>query len=82
MHSANEDLPFLPKRKSKLHKEYEYKVSNDIKKTHRKVYKTFNITHESQNKLIATTQDKNKYVMNIPTLKQALNHNFKVTKGT
>ena len=30
--SAHEDLPFLPDRRSKLHKEYEYKVSNDIKK--------------------------------------------------
>ena len=36
------------------------------------MYKTFNITHEPENKLIATVQDKNKYVINISTLKQAL----------
>ena len=81
LHSGHEDLPFLPERKSKLHKEYEYKVSNDIKKTHRKVYKTFNFTHDPQNKLIATTQDKNnKYVINISTLKQALNHGLRLQK--
>ena len=40
--------------------------------------KTFNITNEPENKLIATVQDKNKYVVNISTLKQALNHGLRL----
>ena len=44
------------------------------------MYKTFNITHEPENKLIATVQDKNKYVVNISTLKQALNHGLRFQK--
>ena len=45
-----------------------------------RVYKQFNITHGPENKLIATIQDKNKYVVNISTLKQALNHGLKLEK--
>ena len=47
---------------------------------HKKVYKTFKITHEPGNKLIAMIQDKNKYVVCISTLKQALNHGLKLQK--
>ena len=42
------------------------------------MYKTLNITHEPENKLIATVQDKNKYVVSISTLKQALKHGLKL----
>ena len=80
LHSAHRDLPFLPEKRSKRRKEYECKVSNEVKKAHRKVYKTFNITHEPENKLIATVQDKNKYVINISTLKQAQKHGLKLKK--
>ena len=66
--SAHKDLPFLPERRFKLHKEFEHKVSKEIEKAHKKVYKTFNVTHEPKNKLIATVQDKNKYVVSISTL--------------
>ena len=40
--------------------------------------KTLNITHEPENKLIATVQDKNKYVVSISILKQALKHGLKL----
>ena len=76
--SAHKDLPFLPERRFKLHKEFEYKVCKEVEKAHKKVYKTFNITHEPKNKLIATVQDKNKYVVSISTLKQALKHGLKL----
>ena len=56
--SSHRDLPFLCEKRRKLHKEFEYKVSKEVKKAHKKVYKTFNITHEPENKLIATIQDK------------------------
>ena len=78
--SAHKDLPFLPERRFKLHKEFEHKVSKEIEKAHKKVYKTFNITHEPENKLIAMVQDKNKYVISISTLKQALKHGLKLQK--
>ena len=76
--SAHKDLPFLPERRFKIHKEFEHKVSEEIEKAHKKVYKTFNITHDPENKLIATVQDKNKYVVSISTLKQALKHGLKL----
>ena len=63
--SAHKDLPFLPERRFKIHKEFEHKVSEEIEKAHKKVYKTFNITHDPENKLISTVQDKNKYVVSI-----------------
>ena len=66
--SAHKDLPFLTEQRFKLPKEFEHKVSKEIEKAHKKVYKTFNITHEPKNKLIATVQDKNKYVVSISTL--------------
>ena len=80
MLSAHKDLPFLPERRFKLHKEFEHKVTKEIEKVHRKVYKTFNITHEPENILIATLQDKNKYVVSISTLKQAIKHGLKLQK--
>ena len=40
----------------------------------------FNITHEPENKLIATIQDKQKYVVTMSTLKQALNHGLILVK--
>ena len=76
--SAHRDLPFLPERRFKLDKEFEHKVTEEIEKVHRKVYKAFNITHEPENKLIATVQDKNKYIVSISTLKQALKHGLKL----
>ena len=80
LYSSHRDLPFLCEKRSKLHKEFEYKVSKEVEKAHKKVYKTFNITPEPENKLIATIQDKNKYVICISTLKQALNHGLKLQK--
>ena len=50
---AHNDLRFLPERRFKLHKEFEHKVTKEIEKALRKVYKAFNITHEPENKLIA-----------------------------
>ena len=76
--SVHRDLPFLPERRFKLDKEFEHKVTEEIEQVHRKVYKAFNITHEPENKLIATVQDKNKYVVSISTLKQALKHCLKL----
>ena len=43
------------------------------------MYKAFNITHEEENKLIATVQQK-KYGINISTLKQTLKHGLKLKK--
>ena len=67
----------MPEKRCKKHKEFEHKVTKEIEKAHKKVYKTFNIKHEPENKLIATVQDKNKYVVNISTLKQALKHGLR-----
>ena len=78
MLSAHKDLPFLPERRFKRHKEFEHKLSKEIEKAHKKVYETFNITHEPENKLIATVQDKNKYVVSISTVRQALKHGLKL----
>ena len=80
LRGAHEDLPFLPERRprrSKQHSEYEF---DEINKEHRKVYKTFNIRGEPDSKLIATVQDKNKYLVHISTLKQALNHGLWLKK--
>ena len=44
------------------------------------MYKAFNITNEPENKLIATPQNKNKYVVSISTLKQAIKHGLKLQK--
>ena len=93
LHGAHDDLPFLPERRykiSKLHnpkeiidiecKRYDDKVKKDIAKAHKKVYKVFNITHEPEKKLIATIQDKNKYVCHISTLQMALNYGLRLQK--
>ena len=77
---AHEDLPFLPERRvkmSKQHNEYEFDKRT---KAHSKVYKTFNMNQEPNKKFLATVQDKNKYVVNISTLKQALNHGLRLKK--
>ena len=74
----NRDLPFLPERSFELDKEFERKVTEEIEKAHRKVYKAFNISQEPENKLIAIFQDKDKYVVSISTLKQALKHGLKL----
>ena len=78
--SNHRDLPFLPERRYKLIKKHKHEVTEEVEKAHKRVYKQFNITHEPENKLIATIQDKNKYVVNISTLKQALNHGLKLEK--
>ena len=39
LRSAHEDFPFLPERRSKLNKEFEHKVTKEIEKSHKKVYK-------------------------------------------
>ena len=90
---AHADLPFLPERRYKIPKrhnqkeingteckDYDDKVKRDIAKTHKKIYKAFNISHEPGNKLIATFQDKNKYFCHISTLQMALNHNLRLQK--
>ena len=80
LYSSHRAFPFLAEKRSKLHKEFEYKVSKEVEKVHKKVYKTFKITHEPGNKLIARIQDKNKYLVCISTLKQASNHGLKLQK--
>ena len=75
--NAHADLPFLPERRYKITKHHNKKEYNDFEC---KEYKAFNITHEPKNKLIATIQDKNKYVCKISTLKTALNHGLKLRK--
>ena len=77
---AHEDLPFLPERRKPLDKPYKHEVTDDVKKAHNKVFKQFNKTHEPESKLMATIQDKEKYVVNISTLKQALDHGLILTK--
>ena len=57
LHKSHEGLPFLCERIKKLDKPFRHEIS-DIKKAHNKVYKHFNITHELENKLIATIYDK------------------------
>ena len=79
--SKHRDLQFLPERRYKLikkHKKHKHEVTKKIEKAHKKVYKQFNITHEPENKLIATIQDKNKYVVSFSTLKQTLKHGLKL----
>ena len=72
----HKDLPFLPERRVKSVK-YDY---DDLSSAQRKVYKTFNMIPEPNNKLIATVQDKNKYIVHISTLKQALQHGLRSKK--
>ena len=55
---SHKDLPYLPEKIIPLDKPFKHEVSDDIKKGYNKVYKHFNITHEPENKLIATIQDK------------------------
>ena len=62
------------------YEEYDTSARKYIAKVHKKVYKVLNISHEPENKLIATVQDKNKYVCNISTLKMALNHGLRSKK--
>ena len=80
LNKAHEDLPFLCEIRKTLDKQFKYEISDDIKKKHYNVYRLLNITHESENRLIATIQDKKKYVVNISTLKQALDHGLILTK--
>ena len=80
LHKAHEDLPFLPERRKPLDKPYKHEVSDDVKKAHNKTFKQFNIIHEPENKLIATIQDKEKHIVNISSLKQALYHGLILTK--
>ena len=80
LHKTHNELPFLAERRKPLDKPFKHEVSDDIKKAHNKVFKQFNITQEPENKLIATIQDKEKYVVNISTLKQALDHGLILTK--
>ena len=80
LHEAHEDLPFLPERRKPLDKPDEHKVDNVIKRAHDKVFKQFSIYHEPENKLIATIQDKEKYVVNTSLLKQALDYGLILKK--
>ena len=50
LHIAHQDLPFLPEKGIKSDKEFKHKVTKEINQAHKKVYKTFNITHEPGNK--------------------------------
>ena len=87
------DLSFLPERRYKIRKQHNKKEYNDfeckayedmvrkrVATAHKKANKAFNITHEPENKLIATVQDKIKYVCNISTLKLALVHGLRLKK--
>ena len=74
VHKEHEGLPFLLEQRKPLEKMYEHKVTDQIKKFHYKVYRQFNITHEFENKLIATIQDKQRHALTMSTLKQALDH--------
>ena len=78
--SEHRDLPFLPESRYKLIKKFKHEVTKEVEKAHKRVYKQFIITHEPENKLIATVQDKAKYVVNSSTLKQALKHGLKLKK--
>ena len=80
LHEAHEDLPFLPERRKPLDKPDEHKVDNVVKRAHDKVFKQFSIYHEPENKLIATIQDKEKYVVNTSLLKQALDYGLILKK--
>ena len=80
LRAAHEDLPFLPERRVKKSKQHNEPEFDKIRKAHRKVYKTFDISPEPDNKLIAMVQDKNKYVVHTSTLKQALNHGLRLKK--
>ena len=93
MISEHGDLPFFPEQRYKIpknHNKEEYdnfeckKYENMVKKhvnlAHKKVKKAINIVHEPKSKLIATVQDKNKYVCNISTLKLALHHGLRLKK--
>ena len=60
--------------------QYTTGVRKKIARAHKKVNKAFNISHEPENKLIATVQDKNKYVCNISTLKMAFDHGLRLIK--
>ena len=80
LRSDHEDLPFLAERRQKRSKQpvdYEF---DKINRAHRKVYKTFNINPEPENKLIATVRDKEKHIVSLSTLKQALDHGLRLTK--
>ena len=77
---AHRDLPFLAERRYKLIKKFKREVTKQVAKAHKRVYKQFNITHEPENKLIATVQDRDKYVVNISILQQALKHGLKLRK--
>ena len=72
----HKELPFLPERRVKSVK-YDY---DGLSSAHRRVYKTFNMNPEHNNKLIATVQDKNKYIVHISTPKQALQHGLRSKK--
>ena len=80
LHKPHNELPFLAQRRKPLNKLFKHEISDDIKEAHNKIIKQFNLTHEPENKLIATIQDKEKYVVNISTLKQALDHGLILTK--
>ena len=93
MLSVHADLPFLPERNNKIPEhhyqkrisdinieEYDANARKNLAKAHKKVYKAFNINYEPENKLIATVQDKNKYVCHISTLRIALNHGLSLEK--
>ena len=84
---------FLPERRYKIAKhhyqkrissinieEYVTDVREKIPRAHKRVNKAFNISHEPESKLIATVQDKNKYVCNISTMKIALDHGLRLIK--
>ena len=80
LRSDHEDLPFLAERRQKRSMQpvdYEF---DKINRAHRKVYKTFNINPKPENNLIATVRDKEKHIVSLSTLKQALDHGLRLTK--
>ena len=80
MRIAHEDLPFLSERKVKSTKSHSNYELDERTRPHRKVYKTFNINPEPDNKLIASVRDKNKYALHISTFKQALCYGLSLSK--
>ena len=74
LQKAHSDLPFLPERRKKLNAS---KYSKAIQKE-RKNNPSF--LPDQKNKLVTTLYDKQTYVAQMSTLKQALNHGLISTK--
>ena len=79
--SSHKDFPFLSERRYKSLKKFKHEVPKEIEKVHKRVYKLFDVTHGPENKLLATVQDKNRYVVTISTSKKSSKTYIKVRKS-